>query len=102
MLLYFLIKTKKMVVVKKENPDKAPVKSVAISTLTPTEVFYYGHQTFDDALKNDDGATFWIVVNKNPDGKVDILSIDGKVYAKRDSDHRVVKVNAEIQVSEIV
>lgn len=76
---------------------KADEKKVELGSLKKGNAFRWGYNSFQVALEEE---AFFMVSEEKKDNRVTIVNITDGTIQKVDANHRVVKHNVTIQVSE--
>ncbi|MEJ0002267.1 MAG: hypothetical protein WDN09_03830 [bacterium] len=75
-------------------------KKVQLSVLKTGDVFRFGGFTYEEAMTNNNDASFYMVVEITPKktGRVNIVSMDGKHLLERDESHLVIRHDVELYI----
>ncbi len=86
----------------KATPNEKSEKLTKLADVPCGDVFRLPEESFETAIGGDDPAGFRMVTQVNPKttGRIDFVSLDGKIVGKMDEDRMVVVHPAKLAVSE--
>ncbi len=86
----------------KACPAQKTEKRVKLGKLIAGDVFRFANRTFEHAIADQEGASFYMVIEAQPKktGRVTIIPLDGKVVLEKDDDHEVICHPATIEIGE--
>lgn len=86
----------------KANPNNKTEKQVKLGDLKPGDVFRDPHASYEEALVEKNGETFYMIINTQPEKatRATVISVDGELVREMDKDRWVVAHSTTLSVGE--